>query len=66
MECLRKFKRNKRKNKKLTFRDLFMDLEEVTLAYSIPDSTLSQEITVSAIELRFHQISLNLMSALSQ
>ncbi len=43
-----------------------MDLEEVTLAYSIPDSTLSQEITVSAIELRFHQISLNLMSALSQ
>ena len=25
-----------------------MDLEEVTLAYSIPDSTLSQEITVSA------------------
>ena len=43
-----------------------MDLEEVTLAYSILDSTLSQEITVSAIELRFHQISLNLMSALSQ
>ena len=38
----------KEKIKKLTFRDLFMDLEEVTLAYSIPDSTLSQEITVSA------------------
>ena len=40
--------RLKEKIKKLSFRDLFMDLEEVTLAYSIPDSTLSQEITVSA------------------
>ncbi|WP_243994781.1 hypothetical protein [Pseudolactococcus carnosus] len=32
----------------LTFKDLFMTLGDVTMAYKIPDSTLSQAITVSA------------------
>ena len=32
----------------LTFKDLFMSLGDVTMTYKIPDSTLSQAITVSA------------------